>query len=142
MYGYRQKQQSPSQSCEGDDACCTLFLEFSTASWRHVVAQVTQAGVPVQGGLEAVPLDAAYSKLAKKWEGYFERSHDDSEYEDSDASLPLPGQGKRRSLFRKLRRHSHQQASVNACLTWPVSPTCAMQFAALMLALLLVQVHH
>ncbi len=74
----------------------------------------------MQGGLEAVPLDAAYSKLAAKWEGYFERSHDDGEYEDSDASLPLPGQGTRRSLFRKLRRHSRPQARVNACLPWPV----------------------
>ena len=72
----------------------------------------------MQGGLEAVPLDAAYSKLSAKWEGYFERSHNDDEYEDSDASLPLPGQGKRRSLFRKLRTRS--QARVEACLLWRV----------------------
>ena len=88
----------------------------------------------MQGGLEAVPLDAAYSKLAAKWEGYFERSHDDDEYEDSDASLPLPGQGKRRSLFRKLRRHSRSQARVNACSPWPVHVACDIHLAALKLA--------
>ena len=86
-----------------------------------------------------MPLEEAYRKLAAKWEGYFERSHDDSEYEDSDASLPLPGQGKRRSLFRKLRRPSHSQARAAECLLWPVCPTCAMRLAALMPTLLHVQ---
>ena len=77
-----------------------------------------------------MPLDAAYSKLAAKWEGYFERSHEDDEYEDSDVSLPLPGQGKRRSLFRKLRRHSRSQASAGPCLLRPLHSACATQSAA------------
>ena len=81
--------------------------------WGMLLLWARRLVLLVQGGLEAVPLDAAYGKLAAKWEGYFERSHDDNEYEDSDASLPLPGQGKRRSLFRKLRRHSRSQARVD-----------------------------
>ena len=63
-------------------------------------------------------LETAYNKLAAKWQGYFERSCDSSDREDSDA-VPLPGKGKRRSLFQKLSKHSHPQARCASLLRYP-----------------------
>ncbi len=54
-------------------------------------------------------LETAYNKLAGKWQGYFERSRDNGDHGDSGA-MPMPGQGKRRSLFQKLQQPSRPQA--------------------------------
>ena len=57
-----------------------------------------------------MPLETAYDKLAAKWQGYFERSRDETdEADEADEATPLPAQGKRRSLFRKIRKASRSQ---------------------------------
>ena len=77
--------------------CCTMsFTQFDHS-------------IVLQGALEAVSLETAFNKLAGKWQGYFERSRDDGDHGDSDAA-PLPGKGKRRSLFQKLHQPSRPQA--------------------------------
>ena len=54
-------------------------------------------------------LDTAYNKLAAKWQGYFERSRNNGDHGDSNAT-PLPGKGQRRSLFQMHQTPSRPQA--------------------------------
>ena len=54
-------------------------------------------------------METAYNKLAAKWQGYFERTRDNGDHGDSNAT-PLPGKGQRRSLFQKHDAPSRPQA--------------------------------
>lgn len=82
-----------------------------------------------------MPLETAYDKLAAKWQGYFERSRDETdEADEADEATPLPAQGKRRSLFRKIRKASRSQVRrpvdlphvFTAISTIPPQPQCGV----------------
>ena len=82
-----------------------------------------------------MPLEIAYDKLAAKWQGYFERSRDETdEADEADEATPLPAQGKRRSLFRKIRKASRSQVRgpvglshvFTAISTIPPQPQCGV----------------